>query len=224
MAPNLLSPPPVSLGEHRAHASAPTAERALRRGFDALFAGGVLVATSPLLLLAAVAIKLDSRGPVLFRQTRMGHAGKPLTMYKLRGMYVDAAERWPEHYDYGRQDPDAPFHFRGDPRVTRVGRVLRRLSIDELPNFLNVLRGEMSVVGPRPEIPELAHLYGDKLDLFLSVKPGVTSPAKAIGRDSLTFEQTLRAELEYIAERNLALDLRTIGRTVVNVFRGRDVH
>lgn len=199
-------------------------ERALRRCFDVVFAMTVLTLSAPLLLLAAVAIKLDSPGPVVFRQRRLGRGGVPFTLYKLRGMYVDAAQRWPDRYAYEQQDPDARFHHPDDPRVTRVGRVLRRLSIDELPNFLNVLRGEMSVVGPRPEIPELAHLYGDALPVFLSVKPGVTSPAKATGRDTLTFAQTLAAELDYVARRSFLLDLRTIARTATKAVRARDVH
>ncbi|HEX6391742.1 MAG TPA: sugar transferase [Solirubrobacteraceae bacterium] len=205
-------------------ASETAVERALRRAFDVVFSATVLTLSAPILLVAALAIKLDSRGPVLFRQRRLGRGGVPFTMYKLRGMYVDAAERWPDRYAYDRQRSDAHFHGPDDPRVTRVGRILRRLSVDELPNFVNVLRGEMSVVGPRPEIPELAHLYGDDLTLFLSVKPGVTSPAKASGRDTLTFEQTLAAELDYIARRSVWLDLRTIARTAANVVRLRDVH
>jgi exopolysaccharide production protein ExoY len=107
--------------------------------------------------------------------------------------------------------------------VTRVGRFLRRYSIDELPNFWNVLRGDMSVVGPRPEIPELGYLYGSRLEVLLSVRPGVTSPAKACGRDSLTFEKTLASELEYLRDQSFWVDLRTIARTVKSVLLATDV-
>ena len=197
--------------------------RSFRRLFDLAFASVALTLAAPVIAVAAVAIRLETRGPAFFRQTRLGREGVPFDLHKLRGMYVDAERRWPETYAYAEQDPERPFHLARDPRVTRVGHVIRRLSIDELPNFWNVVRGDMSVVGPRPEIPELAHLYGDRLETFLSVKPGITSPAKASGRDSLSFEQTLQAELDYIANQSFRLDLETIVRTAVNVVRGHDV-
>lgn len=188
----------------------------------------VLALSAPLLALAIVAIRLETPGPALFRQTRMGRHGKLFRLVKLRGMYIDAQERYPQLYDYTGASVEERgrffFHRDCDPRVTRVGCLLRRYSIDELPNFWNVLRGEMSVVGPRPEIPELKHLYGPELERFLSVRPGVTSPAKATGRDELSFAQTLASDLAYIEERSFRLDLRTIATTVVAVVRGRRVH
>jgi lipopolysaccharide/colanic/teichoic acid biosynthesis glycosyltransferase len=157
----------------------------------------------------------------------MGRDGRRFSMLKLRGMYVDARERFPDLYDYAGQTADANrsyyFHEYEDPRVTRVGRILRRASIDELPNFWNVLRGDMAVVGPRPEIPELAHIYRDDLPRVLSVRPGVTSPAKALGRDSLSLEETIRLELAYVDNRSFALDVRTIVQTAANVVRMRSV-
>jgi len=196
------------------------------RAFDIVFALAVLTVTAPILAAAILAIRIDSRGPALFRQRRLGLHGRIFELVKLRGMYVDARERHPDLYDYARpQQGECAsyyFHREDDPRVTRVGRVLRRYSIDELPNFWNVLRGDMSVVGPRPEIPELAHLYGPDLEPFLSVRPGVTSPAKARGRDSLSFDETVARELEYVATRSLAVDLRTIALTVTEVIRGAD--
>jgi lipopolysaccharide/colanic/teichoic acid biosynthesis glycosyltransferase len=198
-----------------------------RRGFDIVFALGVLTVTAPVTGLAIIAIRMESPGPAIFRQRRMGMHGSTFELLKLRGMYIDAEQRHPELYDYGVTrggDESFYFHGRDDPRVTRVGRVLRRYSIDELPNFWNVLRGEMSVVGPRPEIPELAGLYGDSLPLLLSVRPGVTSTAKAWGRDALSFDETLARELDYIQTRSIACDLRTIARTASTVIRGTDVY
>jgi lipopolysaccharide/colanic/teichoic acid biosynthesis glycosyltransferase len=198
------------------------------RAFDLVVAISVLVATSPLVALAMLAIRLESPGPALFRQRRMGRGGTEFELVKLRGMRLDARERFPELYDYTVHRPDEAdsFYFHGgdDPRVTRVGRVLRRYSIDELPNFWNVLRGEMAVVGPRPEIPELAHMYGDALPRILSVRPGVTSPAKAGGRDGLSLEETIRQDLDYVANRSWKLDLLTVARTIGNVFRGHGVN
>jgi lipopolysaccharide/colanic/teichoic acid biosynthesis glycosyltransferase len=171
-----------------------------------------------------LAIRLESRGPALVRQPRMGKGGRIFELVKLRGMRLNARELYPELYDYARHSADDAkgfyFHNGRDPRVTRVGRVLRKYSIDELPNFWNVLRGDMSIVGPRPEIPELAHMYGDALRVILSVRPGVTSPAKADGRDHLSLEETIERDVEYVRTRSWKLDLQTIGRTIANVVRG----
>jgi lipopolysaccharide/colanic/teichoic acid biosynthesis glycosyltransferase len=201
--------------------------RGVKRAFDIAFASVVSAATAPIVGAAIVAIRIESRGPALFRQRRMGLDGTTFELIKLRGMYVDARERFPALYDYASKtiDDGQPYYFHqeNDPRVTRVGRILRRYSIDELPNFWNVLRGDMSVVGPRPEIPELAHLYGPQLERLLSVRPGVTSPAKACGRDSLSFEETLSRELDYVRAPSFSGDLRTIARTVKTVLHAADV-
>jgi lipopolysaccharide/colanic/teichoic acid biosynthesis glycosyltransferase len=196
--------------------------------FDIVFALVVLVLSAPVLALAMAAIRLDSPGPALFRQPRMGRGGRLFHLVKLRGMYIDASQRFPHLYDYsatGTEDGgNFYFHQHEDPRVTRVGRVLRKYSIDELPNFWNVLRGDMSVVGPRPEIPELAHMYEvGKLARILSVRPGVTSPAKASGRDGLSLEDTVDRDLAYIENRSLRGDVVTILQTAGNVVRGRGV-
>jgi lipopolysaccharide/colanic/teichoic acid biosynthesis glycosyltransferase len=201
-------------------------ERA-KRAFDIAFALVVLVLSAPVLLLSMLAIRIDSPGPALYRQCRLGKDGRTFELLKLRGMFVDARTRFPHLYRYDQvQQRDIAsyfFHKADDPRVTRVGRLVRKFSIDELPNFWNVLRGDMSVVGPRPEIPELTHLYGEDLELLLSVRPGVTSPAKASGRDELSFSETLALELDYVAHRSFSLDLRTIAQTVGGVIRGSRV-
>lgn len=200
-------------------------EALARRVFDVVFSSCVLFVTAPIIALAAFAVRFDSPGPALFRQPRMGLRGREFALVKLRGMYIDAQERFPELYEYQDVDPTEidRFHFHDeepDPRVTRAGRLLRRYSIDELPNFWNVLRGDMSVVGPRPEIPDLAELYGPRLALFLSVKPGVTSPAKALGRDALSLEETICMDLDYIQNRTLFTDLKTVVDTALGIFSG----
>jgi lipopolysaccharide/colanic/teichoic acid biosynthesis glycosyltransferase len=206
---------------------AAVAADALRRSFDVAFALVCLLLLAPVLLAAMLAIRLESPGPALYRQPRMGRGGRIFQLVKLRGMYVDARERFPELYDYDAASSLDPseyfFHHSDDPRVTRVGRFLRKYSIDELPNFWNVLRGDMSVVGPRPEIPELASLYGSHLERLLSVRPGVTSPAKARGRDEMSFAETLASDLEYIDNRSLGLDLSTIYRTAWTAVSGVNV-
>lgn len=219
-APVTSSAPDSALGPHPAHA-------AVKRGLDVFVALIALLMLAPLLLAVMVAIRLDSSGPALFRQWRMGKDGRPFRLLKLRGMYVDARERFPELYAYDALNADGDplyFHHEDDPRVTRVGRWIRRTSIDEIPNLWNVLRGDLSLVGPRPEIPELAHLYGDRLTYFLSVKPGLTSPAKASGRDALSFTETLADDLHYIANQSLRVDVRTLARTLLSVLRQQNTY
>jgi lipopolysaccharide/colanic/teichoic acid biosynthesis glycosyltransferase len=199
----------------------------LRRVIDVTFALVALTLTAPLLAVSIVLIRLDSPGPAIFRQPRMGKGGRIFYLVKLRGMYVDANDRFPELYDYAaaREEDSTGYYFHRteDPRVTRVGRVLRKYSIDELPNFWNVLRGDMAIVGPRPEIPELAQMYGTDLQRFLSVRPGVTSPAKARGRDGLSLRRTIQSDLEYIDNRSLRLDVVTVFQTFWNAVRGHGV-
>ena len=211
-------------GENAARERRPPSARladAARRTIDILVSSIVLLLTAPLLLLAIAAVRLESPGPAIFRQRRVGRHGRPFTLYKLRGMYRDARERWPHLYDYACDAAtiqDLRFHPEQDPRVTRVGRVLRRTSIDELPNMINVLKGDMSIVGPRPEIPEMmAHYEPAATAALLSVKPGVTGLAKVSGRDELTFGRTLELELEYVHRRSLWLDVRLMWATLWTV-------
>lgn len=202
------------------------AAQVVRRLVDVVLGGALLLLALPLIVMAAVAIRLDSPGPAFFRQVRVGRYGRPFTFLKLRGMYVDARTRWPElyRYDFASEEVgDLLFHPAVDPRVTRVGRLLRKTSIDELPNLWNVVRGDMSLVGPRPEIPEMMRYYGDALPTILSVKPGVTSFAKVSGRDELTLSQTIAADLEYVRRQSLALDLKILVATVVTVILQRGV-
>ena len=198
----------------------------VKASLDRVLAAVGVVAVSPLLAVIAVAVGLDSPGPVFFRQTRIGRGGRPFTFWKFRGMHDDANTRYPELYDYrysAEELQDLRFHPGEDPRVTRVGRFIRRTSLDELPNLLNVLFGDMSLVGPRPEIPELLPYYGGAAESVLSVKPGITSLAKLIGRDHLTFQETLELDLRYVRERSLAMDLRILFGTVWMVTTGRSV-
>ncbi len=206
--------------------SADPATEAVRALLERTLAAAGLLVVAPLIGLMMIAIRLDSPGPALFRQTRVGRNGRRFTFYKLRGMYVDARARFPELYDYSGSQEEvrtSRFHPEHDPRVTRVGRVLRRTSLDELPNLLNVVLGDMSLVGPRPEIPELMPYYGEAAAVILSVRPGITSIAKLEGRDDFTFEQTLAADLEYVRTRSLAGDARILFGTVFRILTGRCV-
>ncbi len=195
-----------------------------KRGLDLLLGCVLLCCSLPVILIAAVAIRLESRGTPLFIQTRVGLDGRPFRIFKLRGMYADARERFPDLYDYSaHKDLDFHFHQRHDPRITRVGNFIRKTSIDELPNFLNVVLGSMTLVGPRPEIPEVSVLYGRHRAPYLSVKPGITCLSKVSGRDLLTKEQTIRLDLGYIENRSTALDMKILWATFCSVLLRRNV-
>jgi lipopolysaccharide/colanic/teichoic acid biosynthesis glycosyltransferase len=194
-----------------------------KRTLDIAVATLAIVLSAPLLLAAVVAVKLDSRGPAFFRQERLGRGGRPFAMLKLRTMRADGGEDvFIEHLarlEASRHDAAGhAIRIEDDPRVTRVGRLLRRSSLDELPNLWNVLKGSMSLVGPRPLVPEEAALIG--LDnLRFSVKPGVTGLAQITGRDTIDLDARTRLDLEYVARRSGRLDAAILGRTVLAVFR-----
>lgn len=195
-----------------------------KRAFDLILGSTLLVIAVPIILLTAVVIRIDTPGSPFFVQTRLGTKGKPFKIFKLRGMYIDARARFPTYYDYSaKQDLEFCFHHEEDPRVTRAGKLIRKTSIDELPNLWNVVMGDMSLVGPRPEIPEVLALYGGYRDRYLSVKPGVTCLSKCTGRDRLTKRETIEFDLDYIRRRSFSLDLRVLWRTFRGVVLRRDV-
>lgn len=195
-----------------------------RRLLDLVLGSILLCCSLPIIVVAAIAIRLESKGCPLFIQTRVGLNGKPFTIFKLRGMYADARERFPELYDYSKHgDLDFHFHYEADPRITRVGSFIRKTSIDELPNFLNVVLGSMALVGPRPEIPDVSALYGKYRDKYLSVKPGVTCLSKVTGRDLLTKEQTIRLDITYIENMSMAMDMKILWATFWSVINRRNV-
>ena len=197
----------------------PRSTVAMKRAMDVFVSAFVLLAMSPLLALIALAILLDSGRPVLFRQRRAGENGKPFTMLKFRTMVVDAEQRLPELIDVASLDQPA-FKIRDDPRVTRVGRWLRRTSLDELPQLINVLRGEMSLVGPRPEEEAIVALYDERQRGRLAVKPGVTGPMQVYGRSDLTFEERLAMDRDYLDNLSLLTDLAILLRTPRAIIRG----
>ncbi len=191
----------------------------IKRGFDAIVSATGLALTAPLFPIIALAIRLDSPGPVFFSQARAGLDGRPFEMHKFRTMVADAEQRLDDVISLDAlRDP--VFKLSDDPRVTRVGRFLRRLSLDELPQLWNVLRGEMSIVGPRPEQIELVERYRPEHRFRLSVKPGITGPMQVFGRGDLTFHERLAVELDYIENLSLARDLRIIAETVPVALRG----
>jgi exopolysaccharide biosynthesis polyprenyl glycosylphosphotransferase len=193
---------------------------ALKRILDVVLAGIALVATLPVFVLTSLATLVDSGWPIFFRQTRAGERGRPFQMLKFRTMIRNAEAMLPELVPF--DELDAPmFKLKTDPRVTRVGRLLRRASIDELPQLINVLRGEMSVVGPRPEQLDLVERYAPEHRFRLQVKPGITGPMQVFGRGELSFEERLAVEREYVENLSLARDLRIVLMTLPAVVRRR---
>ena len=182
---------------------------ALKRCLDLALGLVLLVAALPVLVLACLAIRLDSPGPVLYRQWRCGQDGEPFQILKLRTM-VDGADRLGQALTQ-----------RADPRITRIGSALRRWSIDELPQLLNVLTGQMSLVGPRPELVSIVADYTPRQREVLRARPGITGWAQVNGRDDLSIAEKLELELEYAASRTTIWDLAILARTVRVVLSGR---
>lgn len=191
------------------------AYRLVKRAFDVAFSAFVLVGFSWLFLIVAVAIKIDDpKGPVFFAQERVGRDGKTFRMYKFRSMCADAEQRLAELR--GLNEKDGPvFKIANDPRITRVGRVIRKLSIDELPQFINVLRSDMSIVGPRPALPAEVATYDDYQRQRLLVKPGITCYWQTRrNRDSIAFDEWVDLDLLYIQKCSALTDLKLIVQTV----------
>jgi exopolysaccharide biosynthesis polyprenyl glycosylphosphotransferase len=187
--------------------------------FDRCVAGFVLVTLGPVMLAIAMAIRLSDHGPALFIQTRVGRGGEPFKIYKFRTMVVDAEARLTEIRAKNESD-GVLFKIRKDPRITAIGARLRKSSLDELPQLINVLRGEMSLVGPRPALPEEAAKYADYVRRRLVVKPGLTGMWQVNGRSELSWEETVRLDLRYVENWSFALDLQILWKTFSVIFRG----
>jgi exopolysaccharide biosynthesis polyprenyl glycosylphosphotransferase len=201
----------------------PRSTQAMKRALDVFVSGVALLLASPVMVLAALAILIDSGLPVFFRQKRAGKDGEPFTMLKFRTMVADAEDRLGELIDLSKLDEPA-FKIPDDPRVTRVGKFLRRTSIDELPQLINVLRGEMSLVGPRPEEEAVVALYDERQRGRLAIKPGLTGPMQVYGRSDLTFEERLAMERDYLDNLSLLTDLQILIRTPRAIVRGEGAY
>jgi exopolysaccharide biosynthesis polyprenyl glycosylphosphotransferase len=193
--------------------------RVLKGAFDRTLAALALLVLSPVAVGVALAVRLTSRGPVLFRQTRIGKSGQPFKMVKFRSMYVDAEERKAELEKHNVNADGVLFKLHDDPRVTRVGRVIRKYSLDELPQLFNVLSGRMSLVGPRPPLSAEVARYGDDMRRRLLVKPGITGLWQISGRNDLSWEETKQLDLRYVENWSLGNDLLILWKTPSAVAR-----
>lgn len=194
------------------------AKRFQKRAFDVCFSWAVLIVTTPILIAAAIAIKVSSKGPIFYSSERIGIDGRPFSMMKFRTM-VDEADKQLVNLLSLNESDGLLFKIRDDPRITRVGKTLRRFSIDELPQFLNVLWGEMSVVGPRPPLRREVEAYDCELLRRLLVKPGVTGLWQVSGRSDLSWERSVRLDLSYVDNWSMIQDVLIIAKTLRAVFR-----
>lgn len=189
----------------------------VKRLIDIIGALSGIIVLSPVLLIAALLIKLESRGPIFFQQKRIGLNGREFKMYKFRSMIVNAEELLDKLKDKNEMS-EPMFKMRNDPRITKVGKFLRRTSIDELPQLFNVLKGEMSLVGPRPNLPKEVEKFNEYHKLKFLVKPGLTCYWQVMGRSSIDFDGWIKLDIKYLEERSILVDLKLIFKTVKLLF------
>ena len=223
--PPLLSVSPQLLSAEQLIELQSRRSRVIKRSGDIVFSLAVLTLGSPVLLLLGLLVKVTSRGPVFYVQQRVGRGYRSFGCIKFRTMRRDADKvlsavlaQSPDLEEEFRND----FKLRNDPRITRLGKFLRRSSLDELPQFLNVLRGEMSVVGPRPIVRKELPRYGDRMDEVLAVRPGLTGLWQVSGRNNLSYEKRVKLDLRYARHRSLRMDLKIIARTFLVILDPRD--
>ena len=188
----------------------------LKRVLDVALVSLAAPVALPLIVFCAVLVRLSSPGPILFTQARLGRSGRPFRLFKFRSMLHNAPER---------RNPDgSAYAGRDDGRVTRIGRFLRQTSLDELPQLFNILRGDMSFVGPRPDQTDQLRFYAETEKRKLAVKPGLTGLAQISGRNGISWQQRKALDIEYVSRRSLRLDLVILCKTIPYVLSGRDIH
>jgi len=196
----------------------------LKRFFDIAVSAMVLLVLSPVFLMVAFLIFIDSKGPVFFSQTRIGKQGKPFKMWKFRSMFVDAEARKAALIEQNLMELNVRFKLKKDPRVTRVGRWIRRFSIDELPQLWNVLIGDMSLVGPRPPLPSEVAQYTPYQSRRLAVMPGITCIWQISGRSEIPFEKQVKMDLEYIANQSFWFDIALLLKTLPAILTAKGAY
>lgn len=189
----------------------------LKRTMDVFCSLMGLIVLSPILLVVGIAIKLESKGPVIFSQERIGKGGETFKIYKFRSMVANA-EELKEKLNSKNEMSGPMFKMKEDPRVTKIGKFMRKTSIDELPQLLNVLKGEMSLVGPRPSLPKEVINFEDWMLERLEVKPGLTCYWQVSGRNDIDFEDWMKLDIKYVRERNLLIDIKLVFRTFLVLF------
>lgn len=191
----------------------------IKRGMDAIFAFIGLILISPILAIIALAIKIDSKGPVFFKHTRVGKSGKIIKIYKFRTMVDNAEDLIKNFTPEQMKEYKENYKLTNDPRITRVGKILRRASIDELPQLINIVKGELSIIGPRPVVQEELKKYGENAEKLLSVTPGLTGYWAANGRSCISYEHRMEMELFYVDNISFKLDLKIFFKTIETVIK-----
>ena len=189
----------------------------LKRGIDVIASLCGLILLSPILLVIMVLIKLESKGPVIFSQERVGRYGKKFKMYKFRSMVVNA-EELKKNLEAQNEMSGPMFKMKDDPRVTKVGRFIRKTSLDEIPQLVNILKGDMSLVGPRPSLPKEVEQFESWMHKRHEVKPGLTCYWQVSGRNNIDFEEWMKLDIKYVDERNIWIDIKLIFKTVLVLF------
>jgi lipopolysaccharide/colanic/teichoic acid biosynthesis glycosyltransferase len=193
-----------------------------KRTLDIVVSATLIVLTLPIIGLLSLVIRMQSPGPAVFRQRRVGRDGRVIRFYKFRTMYSDARERFPELYDYrftAEQFATSYYKPPVDPRNTPFGRALRKTTLDELPNLFNVIKGDVSLVGPRPELPELIEYYSPQQLTKFSVKSGITGLAQVSGRNNLSIQEQIALDVQYVQTRSFLRDLKLIALTAIMVVK-----
>lgn len=193
----------------------------VKRIIDILLSILAIIVLSPIFLIVAIAIKLDSSGPVVYSQTRVGKNEKHFKMFKFRSMVINAEDMLKELKPMNEMDGPM-FKIKEDPRITKIGRFIRKTSIDELPQLINILRGEMSIVGPRPSLPSEVEEFEPWMMERFVVKPGLTCFWQVSGRNNIPFRKWMELDIKYVKERNLWLDMKLVLKTVKVIFNGDD--
>ena len=194
-----------------------------KRGIDIIGAGSGLLLLSPVIAIVACAVKFTSKGPIFFSQKRVGKNGKIFDMYKFRSMVVNA-EELKEKLAHQNEMSGPMFKMKDDPRVTKIGKFIRKTSIDELPQLWNVLKGDMSLVGPRPSLPKEVKQFEKWMYKRLIVKPGLTCYWQVSGRNNIDFEDWMKLDISYVDDRNLWIDIKLIFKTVGVLFGDKNAH
>ena len=191
----------------------------VKRIIDILLSFVGLIVLSPIFLLIGIIVKIDSRGPVFFLHKRIGKNGREIKIYKFRTMHKNAEEMIRDFSEEQMKEFEENYKLKDDPRITKVGKILRKTSLDELPQILNILKGELSIIGPRPVVTSELEKYGPNKNKLLSVKPGLTGYWQANGRSSTTYEERMDMELYYVDNRSLWLDIKLFFKTIISVIK-----
>ena len=191
----------------------------IKRMMDVILATIALVVLSPIFLIIAIAIKIESKGPVFFKHTRIGKNGKIIKLYKFRSMVINAEELIKSFTPEQMKEYKENYKLTNDPRITKIGKFLRKTSLDELPQLLNIIKGDLSIIGPRPVVTDELEKYGANTEKFLSVTPGLTGYWAANGRSCTTYEQRMQMELYYIDNLSLKMDVKVFFKTIEAVIK-----